>query len=77
VMYVLHHADKPEIYANLANNPRISPIVELWKGATKYAGLFAMGAFAAIGFIHYAVAGPNKVSAEDEKNAERLTGSKP
>src|ERR1700710_270462 len=32
VMYVLHHADKPEIYANLPNNPRISPIVEVWKG---------------------------------------------
>ena len=33
VMYVLHHADKPQIYAGLAQNPRISPIVELWKGA--------------------------------------------
>src|SRR3974390_3177715 len=29
VMYVLHHADKPEIYAGLPENPRISPIVEL------------------------------------------------
>jgi len=76
VMYVLHHADKPEIYAGLANNPRISPIVEIWKGMTKYAGLAAMGAFVAIGFIHHLVAGPNKVSAEDEANATRLAGGK-
>jgi len=76
VMYVLHHADKPEIYADLAKDPRISPIVEFWKGLTKYAGLAAMGAFAAIGFLHYIVAGPNEVSPADEENAERLTGSK-
>ncbi len=76
VMYVLHHNDKPEIYANLPNNPRISPIVEIWKGMTKYAGLAAMGAFAAVGFLHYLVKGPNEVSSEDEHNAERLTGSK-
>src|SRR5215467_14860921 len=42
VMYVLHHADQPELYAGLANNPRISPIVEFWKGMTKYAGLTAI-----------------------------------
>jgi formate dehydrogenase iron-sulfur subunit len=75
VMYVLHHADKPEIYANLARDPRISPIVELWKGVTKYAGLAAMGGFAAFGFLHYLISGPNKVSEEDEKKAEQLTGS--
>jgi formate dehydrogenase iron-sulfur subunit len=75
VMYVLHHADKPEIYAGLARNPRISPIVEIWKGVTKYAGLAAMGAFAVIGALHYLVSGPNKVSPEDEQKAEQLTGS--
>ena len=75
VMYVLHHADKPEIYANLPKDPKISPIVELWKGITKYAGLAAMGGFAAFGFLHYLISGPNKVSEEDEKKAEQLTGS--
>ncbi|HTQ83799.1 MAG TPA: formate dehydrogenase subunit beta [Pseudolabrys sp.] len=75
VMYVLHHADKPEIYADLAKDPRISPIVELWKGATKYVGLAAMALFAAIGVVHYAVEGPNKVSSEDEENAKRLAGN--
>ena len=74
VMYVLHHADRPELYAGLAKDPRISPIVELWKGLTKYAGLAAMGAFAAIGFLHHVVSGPNRVSREDEENAKRLAG---
>src|SRR6201996_729144 len=65
VMYVLHHADKPEIYHGLAKDPQISPIVNLWKGLTKYAGMAAMGAFAVIGVLHYVVMGPNKVTGED------------
>jgi formate dehydrogenase iron-sulfur subunit len=72
VMYVLHHADKPEIYAGLPANPRISPIVELWKGLTKYAGLTAMAAFAAMGVLHHLVMGPNRVTRDDEQNAKRL-----
>ena len=76
VMYVLHHADQPNLYAGLPDNPRISPIVELWKGLTKYAGLAAIGTFAAIGFIHHLVKGPNRVSNEDEENAKRLTRSR-
>src|ERR1700730_18399476 len=55
VMYVLHHADQPQIYAGLAKDPTISPIVELWKGLSKYAGLTAMAAFAAFGFVHHMV----------------------
>ena len=76
VMYVLHHADQPQIYANLPKDPRISPIVELWKGMTKYAGLAAMGAFAVIGLVHHVVTGANRVSPEDEANAEKLTGDR-
>src|SRR5262245_9087833 len=76
VMYVLHHADKPEIYAGLPNDPKISPIVEVWKGVTKYAGMVAIGAFAAVGFLHHLISGPNRVSDEDEQNAERLTGDR-
>jgi formate dehydrogenase iron-sulfur subunit len=75
VMYVLHHADKPQIYAGLPANPHISRIVELWKGATKYVGLAAMGVFAAIGFVHHIVEGPNRVSREDEESAKKLAGS--
>jgi formate dehydrogenase iron-sulfur subunit len=74
VMYVLHHADKPEIYANLPNNPRISPIVEVWKGVSKYVGMATIGAFAAFGFLHHLVSGANRVSPEDEENAKRLAG---
>ena len=73
VMYVLQHADRPELYAGLPNNPRISPVVELWKGVTKYAGLIAMAAIAATGFVHHMVKGPNRVSADDEASARRLT----
>ncbi len=76
VMYVLQHADQPQIYARLPKDPRISPIVEVWKGVTKYAGLASIGFFAAFGLLHYLVSGPNRVSKEDEENAERLAGSK-
>ena len=72
VMYVLHHADKPEIYANLPKDPKISAVVQLWKGVTKYAGLTAMAAIVGAGFLHSIVSGPNRVSPEDEKNAKRL-----
>ncbi len=72
VMYVLHHADKPQIYANLPNNPAISPIVGLWKGTVKYAGMAALGLMAVFGFMHHVVAGPNEVTEEDEENAKKL-----
>jgi formate dehydrogenase iron-sulfur subunit len=72
VMYVLHHADKPEVYANLAKDPAISSVVEVWKGVTKYAGLAVIGAFAAVGVLHHLISGPNRVSSEDERNAKRL-----
>ena len=77
MMYVLHHADKPEIYADLPANPRISPIVELWKGLTRYAGLTAMAAFAAVGVLHHLVMGPNRVTRDDEQNAKRLAEGQP
>jgi len=74
VMYVLHHADKPEIYAGLPANPRISPLVDLWKGGLKYAGLGLIALTALAGFVHHVVAGPNRVSRDDEENAKRLAG---
>jgi len=76
VMYVLQHADKPEIYAGLANNPRISPIVELWKGVAKYAGLAAIAGMAIFGVLHHVVMGPNRVSGEDEDHAKELAERK-
>jgi formate dehydrogenase iron-sulfur subunit len=72
VIYVLHHADRPELYAGLPRDPKISPVVQLWKGLTKYAGLAAIGAFAIVGVLHHLVNGANRVSPQDEENAKRL-----
>jgi formate dehydrogenase iron-sulfur subunit len=68
VMYVLHHADTPTIYANLPQDPAISPLVGLWKGISKPLGLLAMGAAVLAGFFHYVRIGPNRVE-EDEHPA--------
>ena len=72
VMYVLHHADQPELYSGLPKDPRISPLVEIWKGASKVAGLAAIATFAAVGFVHHLVTGANRVSREDEERAKQL-----
>ena len=72
VIYVLHHADKPEIYASLPRDPKISPVVEIWKGLTKYAGLAAIAIFGVVGVLHHLVNGANRVSSQDEENAKRL-----
>ena len=69
VMYVLHHADKPSLYANLPDHPKISPIVQLWKGGFKAVGLAGL-ALAAVGsFFHYVAAGPDEVAKADETDA--------
>ncbi|MCX8252530.1 formate dehydrogenase-O, Fe-S subunit [Beijerinckiaceae bacterium RH AL1] len=76
VMYVLHHADKPKLYANLPENPKISPIVQLWKGSFKIVGLATL-AFAAVGsFFHYVAAGPDEVAKHDEDDAFDLSHGK-
>uniref|UniRef100_UPI003C725151 formate dehydrogenase N subunit beta transmembrane domain-containing protein n=1 Tax=Roseomonas chloroacetimidivorans TaxID=1766656 RepID=UPI003C725151 len=69
--------DKPHIYAGLPDQPRISPLVQTWKGVTKYVGLAAMGFLAAGSLIHGVFARPNRVSHEDEENAEKLVEGKP
>ena len=65
VMYVLQHADKPELY-NLPKDPRISPLVSLWKGVGKPIALLALAAAAIGSFFHYVKVGPNEVDEEDE-----------
>lgn len=72
VMYVLHHADKPQLYANLPNNPRISQVVELWKGLSKYAGMAAVGFAATFAFVHATIARRNDVSRAEDREAEHL-----
>ena len=58
VMYVLKHADKPELYHGLPADPHISPMVTIWKGVMKPLALAAM-AFTVVGsFLHYVKVGP-------------------
>ena len=72
VMYVLHHADQPRLYANLPQNPKISSVVQLWKGGFKMVGLAGL-ALAAVGsFFHYVSAGPDEPDRHDEDVAYDL-----
>jgi formate dehydrogenase iron-sulfur subunit len=72
VMYVLHHADKPSLYAGLPDNPRISAFVEVWKGVLKPIALAGIGLTAVAGFLHWVLFGPNEVEPEDEAHALAL-----
>ncbi|WP_018604908.1 formate dehydrogenase subunit beta [Uliginosibacterium gangwonense] len=71
VMYVLHHADKPQLYHNLPKNPTISPLVSLWKGATKPLATLALAGIALGSLFHYVAKGPNEVSKEIEDEIEK------
>jgi formate dehydrogenase iron-sulfur subunit len=72
VMYVLHHADKPSIYAGLPDHPQISALVGFWKGLIKPVALAGLAFTALAGFFHWITVGPNDVQPEDEANAQRL-----
>ena len=71
VMYVLHHADQPHLYANLPDQPKISAMVGLWKGVTKPLALFAIVAAAFTGFLHYVGIGADETTESDEAEARR------
>src|SRR5215468_7834305 len=76
VMYVLHHADRPSLYAGLPDDPHISPMVSFWKGLLKPVSL-AVVAFAGVfGFLHYVTKGPNEVSESDDKKADEIAGGR-
>jgi formate dehydrogenase iron-sulfur subunit len=65
VMYVLQHADQPELYHGLPSDPKISPLVSLWKGVLKPLGVLAMIGAVAGSFLHYMKVGP--IEADEEK----------
>jgi formate dehydrogenase iron-sulfur subunit len=71
VMYVLQHADRPELYADLPKDPKISPLVEAWKGVAKPVALIGLGLTALFGFLHYVSTGPNEVEEADEEQAKK------
>ncbi len=76
VMYVLHHADRPSLYAGLPDKPRIDPLVQLWKGAFKPIALAGLAFTAVFGFLHWVVVGPNEVQPEDEVKAREILDRK-
>ena len=65
VMYVLQHADKPNLYSGLPENPTISPTVALWKGVAKPLGVAAMIGAAVAGFFHYMKVGPIETTVDE------------
>lgn len=71
VMYVLHHADKPSLYKGLPDDPKISPMVSLWKGVAKPLAMAALGAAAVGSLFHYITKGPNEVSKDLEDEMDR------
>ena len=60
VMYVLQHADQPQIYNGLPKDPQISLLVELWKGVLKPLMSLGLGLVALGGFFHYVTVGPKE-----------------
>lgn len=71
VMYVLHHADRPHIYAGLPDAPKISPILRTWRGVSKYLGLGAIAGALAATAAHALFLGPSRVSRQDEQAARK------
>jgi formate dehydrogenase iron-sulfur subunit len=66
VMYVMKHADKPEL-EGLPKNPEVSPMVSFWKGIAKPIATAMMGLAVFGGFIHYVTVGPKEVEEDKEK----------
>ena len=66
VMYVLHHADRPELYSGLARNPVLSPLVGFWKGLAKTVANATLVTAVLAAFFHYVSQGPNTGHDEEE-----------
>ncbi len=67
VMYVLHHADRPELYGGLPKDPQISPVVGFWKGILKPLSAAAFFATFTGLIFHYVGIGPNRVEDHDDE----------
>jgi len=71
VMYVLHHADRPELYKGLPNDPSISRWCRCGRALPKPLASVAMAAVALGSLFHYVMKGPNEVSKELEEELEK------
>ncbi|WP_420997666.1 formate dehydrogenase subunit beta [Cupriavidus sp. 30B13] len=67
VMYVLQHADKPELYHKLPRDPKISAVVRGWKDWLKPVAGLAFAATVAGFLTHYVGVGPNVPKAPDDE----------
>jgi formate dehydrogenase iron-sulfur subunit len=56
----------------LPDNPKISMLVEVWKGVLKPLALAGVALAAVSGFLHWITAGPNEVQPEDDIAAAKL-----
>ena len=68
VMYVLQHADQPQLYHGLPKDPSISPMVSLWKSALKPVLSIGLGLVALGGFFHYMTVGPKETDEDDKED---------
>ncbi|WP_305955443.1 formate dehydrogenase N subunit beta transmembrane domain-containing protein, partial [Klebsiella grimontii] len=66
VMYVLHHADKPNLYHGLPENPEISATVKFWKGIWKPLAAVGFAVTFAASIFHYVGVGPNRAEEEED-----------
>lgn len=55
VMYVLQHADHPEWYSGLPQDPKISPWIGIWKGLAKPLAIGTMAAISLASLFHYII----------------------
>jgi formate dehydrogenase beta subunit/formate dehydrogenase gamma subunit len=63
VVYVLHHADQPELYGGLPRDPHVDLPLALWQGPMKLLSGISMGLSVAMAGAHYLVAGPRREAA--------------
>jgi len=68
VMYVLKHADRPEL-TGLPKDPTISPLVSLWKGIAKPLAVAGVIGAVLVGFFHYIKVGPIEEKADEKEDA--------
>jgi formate dehydrogenase gamma subunit len=69
VVYVLQHADRPELYGGLPREPKLDPQLRFWRGPLKLAGGILFGLSLAAAAIHYLLAGRQRIPARRAEEA--------